>query len=249
MITTPYGFEGKLSGEEFRKIGQFALRWSHMDHTIGNCLRRLLEMSPAQATVLIFPLSLDLRMARIGAVIKTNPLTEYRQAVFDELKPAIKAMQFLRTSAVHGIVIDLGGDEEPYFHLRSKERKITKDQLFGCEQLINYAAHVTIAFRLSLGDDHDPEGRTYALPGAGRFRAYAGTIMRLSASCSLPIVGPRSKPPDPLTMRQSNRRVSQPGGFALGFPPMTDWLPVAFEVVVALALMTAITAWVVLRNR
>ena len=32
-------------------------------------------------------------------------------------------------------------------------------------------------------------------------------------------------------------------------PPMTDWLPITFYVVVALALMTTITAWVVLRDR
>lgn len=165
MIPTPFLFEANLSAEEFQKLGQFALRWSHIDHVIGNCLRRLLDMSPKHATVLIFPLNLDLRMQKIGEISKLQPLTEYQQALFDELRPCIKAMQFIRSSAVHGIVIDVGGDNEPFFHLRAKSRNITKRQLFGCEDIINYTGYVTMAFRFSLGDkENDPEGSTYALP-------------------------------------------------------------------------------------
>jgi hypothetical protein len=168
MIPTPYRFEAGLSDDEFKKVGQFAFRWSHIDHTIGNCLRRILDMDPKQATILIFPLSLDLRMARIEQAYKLlsrlRPVSPESKALFDELKPLIKAMQFLRNSILHGIVVDLGGDEEPIIHLRSKDRTLTKAQLFSCEDLINYTAHVVIAFRLSLGEKDDDRGRSYALP-------------------------------------------------------------------------------------
>jgi hypothetical protein len=98
MIPTPYRFEANLSDDEFKKLGQFAPQWSRIDHTIGNCLRRLLDMTPKHASVIVFPLSMDHRMARIGQLSKLAPFTEYRQSLFDELKPIIKAMQFLRTT-------------------------------------------------------------------------------------------------------------------------------------------------------
>ena len=44
-----------FSAEEFQKIGQFASRWAHIEHTAANCLRRLLEFDPKQATVMIYP--------------------------------------------------------------------------------------------------------------------------------------------------------------------------------------------------
>jgi hypothetical protein len=169
MIPTPYMFEPQFSDQEFAKIGQFALRWSHMDHTIGNCLRRLLDMSPETATVLIFPLSLDARISHIDRFAELQPLEPTSAALFDELKPLIKAMQYIRNSAIHGIVVNLGSGEEPYFELRSKSRKITRAQLFGCEDLINYTAHVIQAFRLSLGEKESTwsegwRGHDYALP-------------------------------------------------------------------------------------
>jgi hypothetical protein len=169
MIPTPYRFEPEFSDQEFAKIGQFTVRWSHMDHTVGNCLRVLLDMSPKTATVLIFPLSLDARMSHIDRFSKLQPLEPLPAAIFGELKPLIKAMQYIRNSAIHGIVIDSGGAEEPYFELRSKNRKVTKPQLFGCEDLINYTAHAVQAFRFSLGEKESPWGgpwgpHDYALP-------------------------------------------------------------------------------------
>jgi hypothetical protein len=168
MIPTPYNFEPNFTAEEFAKIGQFTLRWSHMDHTIGNCLRRLLEMSPTHATVFIFPLSLDNRMSHIERLTKLTPLDPLPGGLFAELKALVKAMQYIRNSAIHGIVIS-GVEDEPYFELRSRGRRITKSQLFGCEDLINYTAHVVQGFRWSLGEKESPfsEGwgaHTYALP-------------------------------------------------------------------------------------
>jgi hypothetical protein len=78
-------------------------------------------------------------------------------------------MQYIRNSAIHGIVIDINADEEPYFELRSKNRRISKVQLFACEDLINYTAHVVQGFRFALGEKQSvfSEGwgpHEYALP-------------------------------------------------------------------------------------
>src|SRR3954447_25093584 len=62
MIDTPYGFEQKLSKDEFEKLGRFACRWSHIEHTVSNCLRRLLDMDPKIAQIMVFPLTLNAKM-------------------------------------------------------------------------------------------------------------------------------------------------------------------------------------------
>jgi len=168
MIKTPYHFEANLSDQEFQKIGQFACRWALIEHTIGNCLRVLLEMGPEPATIMIFPLSLELRMRRISELAKQRFLTGYQLALLAELRPLIKAMQYLRNTTLHGVVMNLGDDpDQTSFNLRSsKGRNLTRGELFSCEDLINYTSHVTQAFRLSLGDKayEGHEAHTYALP-------------------------------------------------------------------------------------
>jgi len=168
MIKTPYHFEANLSDQEFQKIGQFACRWALIEHTIGNCLRVMLEMGPEPATIMIFPLSLDLRMSRIRELAKQRFLTGYQLALLAELRPLIKAMQYLRNTTLHGVVMNLGDDpDQTSFNLRSKGRNLTRGELFSCEDLINYTAHVTQAFRLSLGDKtyQDHEVTTHCLIG------------------------------------------------------------------------------------
>lgn len=167
MIKTPYHFEANLSDQEFQKIGQFACRWALIEHTIGNYLRVMLEMGPEPATIMIFPLSLDLQMRRIRELAKQRFLTGYQLALLAELRPLIKAMQYLRNTTLHGVAVNLGDDpDQTYFNLQSKGRNLTRGELFSCEDLINYTAHVTQAFRLSLGDKtyEGHEGHTYELP-------------------------------------------------------------------------------------
>jgi hypothetical protein len=164
MIKTPYGFEANLTDQDFQKIGQFACRWSHIEHTMANCLRRLLDLTPEEATIMAFSLSLDQRTSRMAELIEKNPLPAYQAAVFVELRPLIRTIQYIRNTILHGVVIDLFPDEEAFFHLRSKGREITKTELLSCEDLINYTAHVAQAFRLSLGEKEAPSGHTYALP-------------------------------------------------------------------------------------
>lgn len=163
MIKTPYSFEAILSDQEFQKIGQFACRWALIEHTLANCLRVILEMEPEQATVMIFPLNLDTRMKKMEELSKLNLLTDYQKSLLAELKPLIISMQYIRNTVLHGIVVSFTNEDNAYFHLRSKLRNLTKDELFSCDDLINYTAHVTQAFRVSFGDKEYP-GHTYALP-------------------------------------------------------------------------------------
>jgi len=164
MIRTPYNFSANLSDQEFQKIGEFACCWAHIEHTVGNCLRRMLNMNPKEATIMVFPLSLDQRMTKIGQLLDLAPLSERHAALFGELKPLIRAQQILRTNILHGVFIDIFEEEEPFWHLRSKNRDVSKTEILACEDLINYTAHVVEAFRLLLGDELNPEGLVYALP-------------------------------------------------------------------------------------
>ena len=76
-------------------------------------------------------------------------------------------MRHLRNTVLRGVVTSFGDDpDQTYIHLRSHLRDLNIKDLFACEDLINYAAHVTQAFRLSLGDKtyEGHQGHTYALP-------------------------------------------------------------------------------------
>src|SRR5690349_9898437 len=141
MIPSPYRFETKFSDQELQTLGRFALRWSTIEHTIANCLRVMLRMEPKPATVMVFPLSLYDRMDRIGKIDKMQPMSAESKALFLELKPPVFAMQYIRNAAIHGVLVDFLADE-PFWHLRSKDRAVSKSELFSCEELINYTAHV-----------------------------------------------------------------------------------------------------------
>jgi hypothetical protein len=79
-------------------LGQFALRWSHIEHTVANCLRVLLDIDPKAATIMVFPLSLHDRMDRIGKFDKLRPIPPETKTLFLELKPLVFAMQYVRNA-------------------------------------------------------------------------------------------------------------------------------------------------------
>lgn len=164
MISSPYRFEANLSPEEFQKIGQFAVRWAHIEHTIANCLRVLLTFDAKQASVMIFPLSLETKMNRIENLFKITKQGAYQTWLFNELKPLVAAMQYIRNTILHGTPVDIFENEQLFWHLRSKDQMITKAQLFECDDLINYTGHVIQEFRFSLGDKDDDREHSYTLP-------------------------------------------------------------------------------------
>jgi hypothetical protein len=166
MIKTPYHFEADLSDQDFQKVGQFACRWALMEHTIANCLRVMLGMEMEEAREKVFSLTLHQRMEQISKRAEQR-LTGYQLAVLAELQPLIKAVRYLRNTVLHGVVTSFGDDpDQTFFHLRSHLRDINIKELFACDDLVKYTAHVTQAFRLSLGDKtyEGHEGHTYALP-------------------------------------------------------------------------------------
>ena len=183
MIKTPYHFEANLSDQEFQKIGQFACRWALIEHTIANCLREMLGMEMEEARGKVFYLTLHQRMERISKLAEQR-LTEYQLAVLAELQPLIKAIRYLRNTALHGVVTSFGDDpDQTFFHLRSHLRDINIKDLFACDDLIKYTAHVTQAFRLSLGNktyEGYEEGHTYVLPHRPRIPEF------LPEDCKLP---------------------------------------------------------------
>jgi hypothetical protein len=146
VIPTPYRFEKELSSEDFQKIGQLSLRWSHTEHIIGSCLKIMLRLSDEEAIVVVFPLTLELRLQRMNELSAINPLPPEAQKAFDELKLIMPGIQYVRNSIVHAIMMP-DEREGQVFHLRSKRRSLTKAQVFACEDLTNYAAHIALNLR------------------------------------------------------------------------------------------------------
>lgn len=150
MIPSPYRFEPDFSDREYAKIGVLALRWSHIEHILGNCLRVMLRLSEDEAVVMVFPLSGDQRVSRIAELTKLKPLPDSARIAFEELRPVLKGLQYVRNTVVHAIVSDEGD-----FHLRSKRRSLAKSEVFAVEELTNYASHLVLAFRFGLGFKDD----------------------------------------------------------------------------------------------
>lgn len=99
---------------------------------------------------MVFSLSADQRAERIKQLSEISPLPEYAAEAFEELRPVLKGIQYVRNNVVHSIV---GQDDSDghVFHLRSKKRSLTKAQVFSTEELINYAGHLVLALRYGLG--------------------------------------------------------------------------------------------------
>jgi hypothetical protein len=137
MIPSQFRFEATFTPEDFAKIGLLALRWSHIDHVIANCLKALLRLTDDEAIVVVFPLHTDTRLTRIRELQKRKPFpTEAATTAFRELDRSMKAIQAIRNTVIHAVIM---GDE---LELRSKERRYTKAQIFEIEELTNYAGHL-----------------------------------------------------------------------------------------------------------
>jgi hypothetical protein len=150
MLDTPFLFEETLTDGDFQKIGQLSLRWSHIEHIVGNCLKTMLRLTDEEAIIAVFPLNVDQRLTKIKQLAELSPLAVDAQAALDELMPAMKALQVVRNNVVHAVIVE-DNDDGHLFHLRSKERSLTKAQVFSAEELTNYAAHAALSLRFALG--------------------------------------------------------------------------------------------------
>jgi hypothetical protein len=162
MTPTPFRFESTLSPEDFQKIGQLSLRWSHIDHIIANCLKALLGLSDEEAIVMVFPLSTDARLRRIKDLDQIKPIHDDGKRYFVELDTVMRGIQAVRNNVIHAIILE-GHPDGTVFHLRSKQRTWTKSEIFAAEELTNYAAHAALLLRHALGEK-DPAGAPPPLP-------------------------------------------------------------------------------------
>jgi hypothetical protein len=177
MLDTPFRYEAELSPEDYQKIGQLSLKWSQTEHVIGNCLKVMLRLTDEEAIAMVFPLSLDMRLARIEALSEINPLNADARAAFDELKLVMKGIQYVRNSVAHAVVIE-DTKEGHVFHLRSKDRTLTKAEIFSIEELTNYAAHAVLSLRYALGFK-GVEGSRHTLPERPEIPPFLRTVIQV----------------------------------------------------------------------
>jgi hypothetical protein len=73
----------------------------------------------------------------------------------------MKGIQMVRNNVIHAVIMD--GKTDQLFESRSKQRSLTKTQIFETEELTNYAGHAALLLRNELGDK-DPIGAPPPLP-------------------------------------------------------------------------------------
>ncbi|MHC2278246.1 hypothetical protein ACVME8_004857 [Bradyrhizobium diazoefficiens] len=105
MIPTPYNFEPALTDAEYAKLGVLALRWSHIEHILGNCLKVILRLTDDEAVIVVFTLSADQRAEKIHQLSKLSELPAPAQKAFDELRPIPKGIS---TSEITSFTLSLG---------------------------------------------------------------------------------------------------------------------------------------------
>ena len=149
MLEPPFRFEPSLAPDDFQAIGRLAVKWSHIENIIGNCLKALLHLTDDEAVIVVFPLSTELRLKEIQQLVKVNSLNEKVQEALDALIPVIAALQFTRNHVIHGVIKDDAGNLNVLF--KPKSRSLTKAEALSTEELMNYAAHAVYALRSALG--------------------------------------------------------------------------------------------------
>lgn len=162
MLKSPFRYEEWLTSAEFEKVGELSLRWSHIDHIIGTCLMVMLRLSDEQAIIMVFPLSLDQRLNRLKKLSKLKRINKDAKAALDGLTQVATYIQQVRNIVIHAILAD-DPNEGLVFHLRSKTRSLTKQQVFEIEELTNYAAHAALALRFAL-EIKGARGERHPLP-------------------------------------------------------------------------------------
>ena len=127
MIPTPFWFEGELTPADFEKLGQLSLRWSHIDHIIGNCLKILLRLNEEEAVAVVFPLATDRRISLLKELARGKPLSTEASHALREPWGIMPALQSIRTNVAHAVVYKSLGDD-PLFHYDPKNDHTHEDK-------------------------------------------------------------------------------------------------------------------------
>jgi len=107
-------------------------------------------LSDDEAVAIVFPLSMDQRLLKMKEIAAINPLNADAAHALAELQIVMKGIQYVRNNVVHAIIVtDQAGNHT--FHLRSKRRSLTMEQIFSVEELTNYAGHAVLSLRYALG--------------------------------------------------------------------------------------------------
>jgi hypothetical protein len=124
------------------------LTWSHIEHLIANCLKATLGISDDEAIEKVHRKTFDERMIHLRQLQST--MNEDASIAFAAFDAAFEHLQVLRNLVAHCILID-GADDGTLFHLRSKDRTLTKSDVLASEDFTNYCAMVAMSLRYALG--------------------------------------------------------------------------------------------------
>lgn len=162
MLKSPFQYDDWLLPEDYQKLGELSLRWSTLDHIIGNCLSAMLKLSPEEAVVMVFPLTTQYRLEKIKDLAKITRLNKDAHTALAALVSVMKHISKVRNNVAHAILVE---DDEAgaVLHLRSKGQTLTKEQVFSTEEITNYACHAAMALRYALGGK-GLSGEQYPLP-------------------------------------------------------------------------------------
>jgi hypothetical protein len=181
MVSSPFRYEANFKAEDYETLGRLSLRWSHIDHVVANCLKRLLRLKEDEAQLIVFQLNADSQFERILALDKLKPLRKKAAAhALGELCFVMKGLRQVRNNVAHAVLKDDGAASQ-IFESRKAKRAFTKAQIFATEELTNYAAHAALVLRYSLSDK-DRAGAPGPLPQRPQIPAWFGNLERYKRS-------------------------------------------------------------------
>jgi hypothetical protein len=176
MIESPFRYEKNFTAKDYETLGKLSLRWSHIDHVLANCLKRLLRLKDDEAQAIVFQLSADYRFDRILELDKLKPLQKKKAVrALEELCLLMGGLRQVRNNVAHAVLMPSEADQ--IFESRKTRRGFTKTQIFATEELTNYAAHAALVLRHELGDK-DPANAPGPLPPRPEIPDWFGTLAK-----------------------------------------------------------------------
>ena len=162
MVESPFRYEEDFTEKDYETLGKLSLRWSHIDHVIANCLKRLLRLDDDEAQAVVFQIYADQRFDHILKLDELKPLRGKAADALDALCLVMKGLRQVRNNVAHAVLMH-DGTAHQIFESRKTKRVFTKAQIFETEEITNYAAHAALVLRDELGDK-DPAGAPGPLP-------------------------------------------------------------------------------------
>jgi len=110
---------------------------------------------------MVLPLNAEGRLNKVWELREIAPLNEDGQRILIELRSIMRGLQLVRNNVIHAFVReDANGGAA--FYLRSKNRALTREQVFSSEELTNYAGHLAWALWCAVG--REGSSHSYSLP-------------------------------------------------------------------------------------